>query len=598
MVPSPTDNVSVTVSGVNFVLCPPSKIWIMQASNVSVRKYMDWHTPTTRSGTNGRREALRTENGRSQADGFERSNDRQIDQQWAATCIQDRHLRARRVWRHRQVRRIPKDSGVCVASRNATARADKLGPLLDSIRPVVFAVEASNWTRKVNNMVSHGDRCVNNGPSVYMPDSVSLLEILPPQLWGQTDAARWLLGTVVRKEMYGQSDADGFVRLSSTIGREITGKRTWPKLLTFLGCLFETSPHVGGRRCRGYRIAHCVQGGSHRVRLVEPGLLERLGKYHVKFEKEAESRLLLVHKWMREVQHCHATVDPGIEKELALLSGPSICIQESLVQAIRSHRAGFSVSRTGRVFNCVTGMKRNLRKYVRLVGEPIVGLDIRASQPSLLAHLFTSNGVKGVPTYNIDASSDSSCFCYELGDLACPIEEFGRRLPSLSLLLADDSSEFVEVSLEGGLYELLAEALESQGYAFPKKYESREDRIQFAKRRFLVDVLNFQPSDHLRPMTQLVKDRWPSVLKFIGEANRHSRGTLIASLQRLESWLVIEQVAPRLQAKDIPILSLHDAVYSRERDQQAVRDSFQETFEELNFVLRLKKELPCFALAS
>jgi hypothetical protein len=84
-------------------------------------------------------------------------------------------------------------------------------------------------------------------------------------------------------------------------------------------------------------------------------------------------------------------------------------IQRALVSAIREQRPGFTVGTTGRVFDGITGMKRELRQYVRLDGDPIRGVDIRSAQPALLAELlrgtkqaadikYPSTELKGVST--------------------------------------------------------------------------------------------------------------------------------------------------------------------------------------------------------
>ena len=48
-----------------------------------------------------------------------------------------------------------------------------------------------------------------------------------------------------------------------------------------------------------------------------------------------------------------------------------------------------TIGSTGRVFGSVAGVKRTIRQYLRLDGQPISGVDIRASQPSLLANVLT-----------------------------------------------------------------------------------------------------------------------------------------------------------------------------------------------------------------
>ena len=73
--------------------------------------------------------------------------------------------------------------------------------------------------------------------------------------------------------------------------------------------------------------------------------------------------------------------------------------------------------------------------------------------------------------------------------------------------------------------------------------------------------------------------------------NQRDHAELIRALQRLESWLVVENVAPRLVGR-FPIVTLHDAIYARTGDLPAVVDAFGETFEELGVQLRVKMEAP------
>ena len=82
-----------------------------------------------------------------------------------------------------------------------------------------------------------------------------------------------------------------------------------------------------------------------------------------------------VHRKLRAAQR-QLTLADGVDAELALLSDRARPTQAALVEAIRQHRAGFSVSGTGRVFNGLTGLSRQLRPFVRLAGEPIRGVDL------------------------------------------------------------------------------------------------------------------------------------------------------------------------------------------------------------------------------
>jgi hypothetical protein len=83
---------------------------------------------------------------------------------------------------------------------------------------------------------------------------------------------------------------------------------------------------------------------------------------------------------------------------------------------------------------------------------------------------------------------------------------------------------------------------------------------------------------------------FPTVFQAIKRINGRDHGELIRMLQRLESWLVIETVAPKLLAKRVPTISLHDAIYSQRRSVAQVADAFVEVFRELDVSISLHKE--------
>ena len=79
------------------------------------------------------------------------------------------------------------------------------------------------------------------------------------------------------------------------------------------------------------------------------------------------------------------TIDPAADTILATLPEHTRLCQDVLVSRVRHREFPFSVSSTGRAFNSVTGLKRELRPTLRLGGEPIGGVDIVCAQPALLA---------------------------------------------------------------------------------------------------------------------------------------------------------------------------------------------------------------------
>jgi hypothetical protein len=85
------------------------------------------------------------------------------------------------------------------------------------------------------------------------------------------------------------------------------------------------------------------------------------------------------------------------------------------------------------------------------------------------------------------------------------------------------------------------------------------------------------------------RDAFPSVLRTIRSVNSTDHGTLIRMLQKAEAWLVLGQVAPRLLGR-VPIVTLHDAIYSRRREVGSVADSFRDAFRDIGVSMGLKVE--------
>jgi hypothetical protein len=133
---------------------------------------------------------------------------------------------------------------------------------------------------------------------------------------------------------------------------------------------------------------------------------------------------------------------------------------------------------------------------------------------------------------------------------------------------------FSSLVFSGRLYELLMEATGLER--------------DFVKHALLRDVLA-KRGRYPSAVEQAFRKVFPSVYTFIRRVNHRDHGELIRHLQRLESWLVVEQVAPRLIGR-VPCLTLHDAIYSTMQSLPAVEEAFEETFDEIGCRLAIKRE--------
>ena len=107
---------------------------------------------------------------------------------------------------------------------------------------------------------------------------------------------------------------------------------------------------------------------------------------------------LPIHDQLAEMQR-GLTILPTADLILEGLEAKAQLCQSVLVENIRRGIGRSTVSKTGRCFNWVTGLKRESRRTLRLLGEPIGGVDIACAQPALLGVLMRLATAKNVPTY-------------------------------------------------------------------------------------------------------------------------------------------------------------------------------------------------------
>jgi hypothetical protein len=327
---------------------------------------------------------------------------------------------------------------------------------------------------------------------------------------------------------------------------------------------------IPGRQSTGYCLTDRYLADHHvRCFPVVPQVLERFARLEAYYAKEQAKRRLPIHDALNALQYEYLTVDQGqAEAILDVMPIKSFICQDVLVSNLVRRELTNSVGRTGRYFNGLTGVSRHLRVALRIAGEHLANVDVTCAQPGLLALLMQLSltppcGLKGVSPYKhswLDGMPSQVCA------LRC------AGLPAAG----PDVASFRSDVCQQDLYALLAEATGLER--------------SVVKRRFLVDVLAPRLA-YPSPVRSAFRLLFPSVAEFIEYVNRDDHAELIRLLQRLEAWLVVETVAPKL-VNVCPIVTLHDAIFCRASDLPAVRHAFEETFQEIDFTLRLKNECP------
>ncbi len=430
-----------------------------------------------------------------------------------------------------------------------------------------------------------------NATLLAVPAGFDPEQVLPTRLCRRGDDARWFLHTIVTKTAHGETDDRGYVRLHSKILRRIMSKRTQPEVVRALvdaDVIDQPAPYFAGVKAKGYRLTEETLGQNYKlVELRDRKLIERLERERERLQREESLQWLPIHRQLAQSQRS-LTILPAADAILNGLDVKAQLCQRVLIEDIKRAELKFSVCDTGRCFNGLTGLKRELRKTVRLAGEGIGGADIRCAQPTLLVGLIRLGNRRNVPTYMstlLDSLARRPVGRRSRSGLSGLLVALSANKNRGMPILADDFAVFEDAALSGTLYDRLVVDCTAAGVALPDDpYEARE-KVKLLLMRDVLAKRGRYPS----PFEEVFRSAFPSVLRFVRWINRADHGELIRTLQRLESWLVVENVAPRLVGR-FPIVTLHDAIYARTVDLPIVVDAFGETFEMLGLRMMVKAE--------
>lgn len=417
---------------------------------------------------------------------------------------------------------------------------------------------------------------MSSHPRFLLPSEFDAEAIVGPL---KADAARWLVSTVLGKTAANNVDARGFAILSSVIIRRVMG-RDYAKIVRSLidaGVLLRAPYHEG--KSYGYRLAdEYLSQRPTWMPVRNPEILSRIQRERQRYGAEQAALRLPIHEALNRAQRS-LDILPEARAAVEQLPAKSRLCQHVHVDRIERRDFRLTISTTGRLFNGLSGVKRELRRLIHLDGSPIGCVDICNSQPAILGNLLAH----GIPPQW--AKRVHNIKHYGLSSLSCPC------LPPPLSPFSPPVVDFVEIATSGVLYDSLAA---SAGLSRP-----------FVKKRFLVDVLAKKwryPSE----VERVFRERFPDVWEWIQTVNgipgrrpkdpkhrskaKHSpnrTANLIRLLQRVESLLVVETLSPDL-VKRIPIVTLHDAIFSRQQDLEEVEEAFDKVLEDIGWKLALK----------
>lgn len=404
-------------------------------------------------------------------------------------------------------------------------------------------------------------------PSYFvLPASFDPGEFLPRYLQNRHDDARYLLSTIVKGLTNHRADDRGCVRLQFDYLRNVMAAHDCTDVVQALieGGAIERHPYVVGVRSYGYRLGSRFLADTFvRVEVTDRRLLGRLESNRRKHEARQQKLRMPIHDLLCQNQTHLEIHGEAARRVLDGLKPMGKIGQRFLIETIEQKDWRLSVSQYGRVFNNITGLNSDVRRQLHVKGERLECRDICNAQPAFLGQAFvhqskcTDNGGNGLQSDHPPLYGGQEVF--SANDVS--------------------TAKYLEL-VQGGTFNVFFEAeLNRRGIA-----------VANPKKRFLVDVLarkSYYPS----PVEDLFRDEFPVVWQFIKDFNRGNHAALIRELQRMEAAFVVGVVCQGLAQHwpDVWFLTLHDAVYARERDMARIEAALQAGCDQVGFQLKWKK---------
>jgi hypothetical protein len=375
-----------------------------------------------------------------------------------------------------------------------------------------------------------------------VPIGFNARQSLPIQIRVEHEPAEYLLGLIQGQMAHTKGEP---IPLYSPYLRKVLGKNSANiiRALADEGHIV-VSPHQAGSHSRLFVLGEMYRNSKFEWRrLTDKRLVRRInGAYAEVIENERQRWKLAHHLWWERQQKL------GIDwpQAMQILDGLDqddlkFGLQYLLVERIKMGLYRMSIDDQGRLYNSITNVKRELRPSLRMDDETLIELDMKCSQPSLLALTM-------------------------------------GRDPELNRYL-DGYHGYCDLVGDGELYEFIGR---ESGLVRDK-----------AKHGLLV-FLGKRPGSYPPcKVERVMAEFFPGVCRYVLNCNREDRGELLRELQRQESGLVVERVGEALP-EGIYAMTLHDAYYVPKRFVEQVEMTFQNQAREKYLRLEVKPNVTGF----
>ena len=308
--------------------------------------------------------------------------------------------------------------------------------------------------------------------------------------------------------------------------------------------------YIKGESSYEYSFTAPYQSEYRSLLLTNHKLIERIKQTQIKRKRESKKAI-----WGRSEQITHLlsmTIADGYQDHLDSFYTDSInkfnCAQSSVIR-IQNNDIFYTIDKTaGRFHSNVTNMPKAIRRFLRVIGEPMVGIDLKNSQPYISTLLLTN------PT-------KASCMTKN--------PELKLLLQNLKVYNTHDVRKYIDLVNSGKLYEFLIDEFIKEGIELPEELEKRRRyvknqvlRILFAKNKMPKNEIN-------RKARQIFINRFPRVHFIFSKIRGNLKGDHFMGYQRfaillqsIEAHIMLDIILKRI-SKELPgtiAITIHDSI--------------------------------------
>ena len=409
----------------------------------------------------------------------------------------------------------------------------------------------------------------------------------------------WFLHTIIDEGFKRENDFHGYVNLLSEIVQDYLGSAYYKKIIENLRLsgIVEINPaystqkgfaksfRLSDRFSQGVRIESFIGGKAN-------DYIKKLRKWRLQMVNNIPNDPVYLQLW-KNIQELSIDVKGAtkyVNDNKAIFTSEELGARLWCIQNFETGNLHFVVDpKTGRVYNNLTNMPRDLRKFLYRGTEPLIQIDVSNSQPFLFCPLlqpYWEDYQEKMRPY-FDSRENYNSFAMLAGIEPDVLIEENGHYHRLSYLLhfeipqdelPDDFKLYIDLTQKGTFYEEFMTYLEAEGFTLPSR-----DKF---KTEFFAQVFY---STYSRKRNRVHEyEEWfhfwmHNVSNAISWYKRVNHADLPILMQKIEATIIMETCNDLMKIIPQPyFLTIHDAIVCEKKDSVQVQKVLLSKFKQLH----------------